>query len=140
MEFNKKKKNNELIKLIKDSILTDKGKNDLLDFYERVGASSEFLKKFEDDLVARLKLRTKKAVELCKSVDDEFAKVEENYNKQREDLLKKLQKDIAKIEVVNVSARAKLWDAYYDKIDELQKDITAVIQKITQKTLIGFAE
>jgi polyhydroxyalkanoate synthesis regulator phasin len=139
MDFNKQQKNNDLVMLINDSFLTEDEKQTLLKLYERDGASAEFLKKFEDALVDRFKLKTKMAVELGGKVGGDFAKIEKNYKIQRGVLMEKLQKELAQIEPTNVTVRTKLWDEHYDKIDELQNDIAALIKKISQNVLIEFA-
>jgi len=140
MDFNKKQKNNDLIKLINDSYLADAEKKILLDVYERQGASAEFLQKFEAGLMDMLKQKTSKAIGISKEIEAGFAEITLNYNKQRDVLTAKLQKEIAEIEAMDVSAKTRLWGAYYDKIDELQNNIVALIKKLSQKVLIEFAE
>ncbi|MEK7511592.1 MAG: hypothetical protein AAB575_01105 [Patescibacteria group bacterium] len=140
MDFNKKQKNNDLLKLIKDSYLADAEKKVLLAIYENHGVSAEFLQKFETGLVDMLKQKTSRAIGISKEIEAGFAEIRDDYKKQRDVLTAGLQKDIAEIESTDVSAKTKLWDVYYDKVDELQKDIATSIQKISQKVLIEFAE
>jgi len=136
MDFGKKQENGELIKLIKDSFLAQAAKRELLDFYAIEGASVAFAKKFEAALVSGLRQGTERAVGLDKQIEDEFARIIGEFNKQKAILTEQLQKDLETIAPEDVTRKTALWDAYYAKVDELQKVVDGAIQKFSQKVLI----
>lgn len=136
MDFGKKQENNELIKLIKDSFLAPAVKHELLDLYAREGASAVFAKRFEAALVSGLRKRTEAAIGLDKQIEVEFARIIGDFEKQKAGLTDQLQKDLAVIAAEDVTAKTALWDAYYAKVDELQKTVAGAIQKFSQKVLI----
>ncbi|OGF36055.1 hypothetical protein A2482_04365 [Candidatus Falkowbacteria bacterium RIFOXYC2_FULL_48_21] len=140
MDFGKKQDNAELVKLINDSFLVSDEKKALLEIYSREGASAAFLQKFESALVEKLRQKTETAIGLDKVIETEFARITDDYNKQRASLTEKLQKELADVAPGDVTAKTTLWDAYYVKVDELQKVVAGGIQAVSQKVLIGMTK
>jgi len=113
---------NTLQNLITASFLSQSEKGRLSQYLNEYGADEKFYEMFNLLLLEELGKRGESCEKALRLFDEKVKLLDTELKSKKEKTLKKAQDELAHIDPAQISKKEKVWDEYYQKIENFQGD------------------
>ena len=106
-------------KLIEDSFLTSDQKRFLVQYMELKGIDMKFFETLNTTLVEATKNRGKKYQETILKIKELEDTLDKRATVEKKRIEERLEQEIANIDPLDLKTKQRIWEEYYDTLDEL---------------------
>jgi len=130
----------KLIELIQISFLPDKQKTQLIDHLEKRGADEGFVDVFNQYLADALEAKRECYSTIMEQLEHLIKVIEDDMNGKQKELNYGVSQKLSEVNVTNFTAKNKIWDEYYEKLDTIQTDYSKKLKDSFSKLYSNFIQ
>jgi len=130
----------KLIELIQISFLPDKQKTQLIDHLEKRGADEGFVDVFNQYLADALETKRECYSTIMEQLKHLIKVIEDDMNGKQKELNYGVSQKLSEVDVTNFTAKNKIWDEYYEKLDTIQGDYSKKLKDSFSKLYLNLSQ
>ena len=127
--------NEELIKLIKDSFLSEEDKGKLVVWLKKEGAGVGFFGLFNELLCEEVQKRGREYEKFTFRLNQLSDKLEDDITANKKEIEDKIEKQLSAVKKDDTEKRAKIWVSYYGMLDELGKKYETDLRQVLAEVM-----
>ena len=128
--------NEEIIKLVKESFLSEKEKFFLLKIIEKKGATNSFFENFKILLIEEIKNISEEYRNVIEDLNSGFTEIDGWMKKQKEELEKKTEKELNAVDISDLKKKKEIWSGYDKKMSALAEEYKKKLGELTNKLML----